>query len=246
MITLRRGADRATVQRHKQVVRISFPTPLAVVGAIASPPGYGSLLALDEHHLPPGCGVSRHAADEAEILTWMIAGTLAQDDASGRSGVVDAGEWQLMRMARGLHQQERNASQTSWAHFIRLSLRPPTARAPFSASQVRVSLADRRRGWYLIASSDGRRGSLLLGQNVSVSAVALATGQHVLHALDAGRAAWVHVVRGSAEVDDLVVGSGDGLGVSNVPAVSMLAREDTEVLLVDLPAPLEAVLGATG
>lgn len=235
-----------TVQRHKQVVRISFPTPSAVVGTSASPTGYGCLLALDEHHLPPGCGVSRHAADEAEILTWMIAGTLAQEDGSGRSGVVDAGEWQLMRMARGLHQQERNASETSWAHFIRLSLRPPAARAPFSASQVRVSLADRRRGWYLIASSDGRRGSLSLAQDVSVSAVALLNGQHVLHVLNAGRAAWVHVVRGSAAVDDLVVGAGDGLGISDAPAVSMLAREDTEVLLVDLPAPFEAVLGATG
>jgi redox-sensitive bicupin YhaK (pirin superfamily) len=245
VITLLRAAERVTVQRHKQVVLITFPTPVAPETAQS---GYGTLLSFDEHHVPPACGVSRHSSDEAEILTWMMSGTLAQDDTSGRSGVVDAGEWQLMRMARGLQHHERNASQSEWARFVRLSLRPPMARAPFSAAQVRVTLADRRRGWYLIASPDGRRGSLVLGQSVTVWAVALGSGQHVLHAIEAGRAAWLHVVRGSAELGDLLVCTGDSVGVSEAPAVSLLAREDTEVLLVDLPAPAQvlAMSEATG
>ena len=59
-------------------------------------------------------------------------------------------------------------------------------------------------------------------------------GQHVVYELVVGRSAWLHLVRGEAALGDLVLGTGDGAGVSAERAVSLTAREDTELFLLDL------------
>jgi redox-sensitive bicupin YhaK (pirin superfamily) len=59
-------------------------------------------------------------------------------------------------------------------------------------------------------------------------------GQHVVHELSQGRTAWLHLVLGELTLGDLVLTTGDGAGFTAERAVSLTAREETELLLVDL------------
>ena len=63
-------------------------------------------------------------------------------------------------------------------------------------------------------------------------------GQHVVHELAQGRSAWLHLVQGEAALGDIVLTTGDGVGLTAERAVSLTAREETEILLLDLGVEL--------
>jgi redox-sensitive bicupin YhaK (pirin superfamily) len=62
----------------------------------------------------------------------------------------------------------------------------------------------------------------------------LEPGHHVVHTLTPGRAAWLHIVQGEVKFGDLVLTTGDGAGVAAERSVSLTAREDSEILLLDV------------
>ncbi len=231
MITLRRANERHHDRRRKREVWHTFH-PEDRADALAG--GFGTLEILDEDRLPPGAGVPRHPHRDAEIVTYVREGSLAHEDSMGRSGVIHAGEFQRMTAGRGIRHSETNASRTDWAHVFQIWLRPSEAGLEPSHEQKRFSAAERRGGLCVVASPDARRGSLPIHQDALVYSAMLDPGQHVIHELSQGRRAWLHLVQGEVTLGDTVLTTGDGAGVTAEPAVSLTAREETEILLVDL------------
>jgi redox-sensitive bicupin YhaK (pirin superfamily) len=87
----------------------------------------------------------------------------------------------------------------------------------------------------LIASSDGREGSVLIHQDAAIYATILNGADSVEHALEKGRTAYVHVIRGNVSVNGMELKGGDALKVTNEQAVTLARAEAAEVLLFDLP-----------
>ena len=100
--------------------------------------------------------------------------------------------------------------------------------------QKRFSAADRRGALCVVASPDARRGSLRVHQDALLYSAMLSPGKHVVHELGQGRCAWLHLVEGEVTLGDVVLSTGDGAGVTAERAVSLTARVETEILLVDL------------
>jgi redox-sensitive bicupin YhaK (pirin superfamily) len=233
MITLRRAAERHHDRRRKHEVWLTFDgrdrtDPLA--------DGFGALETLDEDRLSPGADLPLRPHRYAEIVTYVCRGALTCDDSLGRSGVIQAGEFRRTTTGRRSRYTETNASRTDWAHVFQLWLRPAEAELEPEREQKRFSTAERRGGLCVVASPDARRGSLRLHQDALLYSALLGPGKHVVHELLEGRSAWVHVVEGEITLGDLVLSSGDGAGLTAERAVSLTAREETEILLIDLGA----------
>jgi redox-sensitive bicupin YhaK (pirin superfamily) len=139
-----------------------------------------------------------------------------------------------MTSGRDSRHSERNASGTDWAHVFRISLLPIVAGLRSSHKLKRVSAADRRGVLCVVASQDGRKGSLLIRQHASIYSAMFDPGQHLIHELLPGHRAWLHVVRGEATLGDDVLVAGDGAGIAAEPAISFTARTEGEILLFDL------------
>ena len=150
--------------------------------------------------------------------------------------MLQAGEFQRTTPGREVRQGETNASRTDWAHVFRLWLRPSEAELDPGREQKRFSTAERRGALCVVASPDARRGSLRLHQDALLYSALLGPGKHVVHALPEGRSAWLHLVEGEITLGDVILFSGDGAGLTAERAVSLTAREETEILLVDLGA----------
>jgi hypothetical protein len=163
-------------------------------------------------------------------------GALAYEDSMGRSGVIHAGEFQRMTPGRGIHHSQTNASRTDDAHVFQIGLRPWEADLDSGQEQKRFSAAQRRGGLCVVASPDARKGSLRIHQDALMYSAMLDPGQHLVHELSQGRRAWLHLVQGEVSIGDLVLTAGDGVGISAERAVSLTAREEAEILLVDLGA----------
>jgi redox-sensitive bicupin YhaK (pirin superfamily) len=233
MIMLRRANERHHERRGKQDIWLTFypqdrSDPLA--------DGFGALELLNENRLPPGAGVPSHPRHDAEIVTYVREGALAYDESKGYSGVTHAGEFRRVTAGRSVRHSETNASRTDWAHFFQIWLRPWAAGLEPSHEQKRFSAAERRGGLYAVASPDARRGSLRLRQDALIYSAMLDPGQHVVHELSAGRSAWLHLVHGEAILGNIVLTAGDSAGLTTERAVSLTARAEAEILLLDLGA----------
>lgn len=231
MITLRRTKERHHERRHKGDAWLTFyrqdrEDPLA--------DGFGNLEILSEDRLPPRADATRPRRHDADIVTYVREGALTYADSSGRSGVILAGEFRRMSAGRRTRHSERNASGTDWAHVFRIWLRSADLGVEADHEQRRFSAAERRGMLCTIASPDGRRGSLRIRQDALIFSAILDPGQHVIHELPPGRCAWLHLVQGEVTIGDVVLTTGDGAGVTAELAVSLTAREETEILLIDL------------
>ncbi len=87
----------------------------------------------------------------------------------------------------------------------------------------------------MVASPGGRDGSLTIHQAAEVFLSSLAAGERVEHEPAAGRHAWLQVLRGVVQLNDLPLAAGDGAAVSDEKSLTVLATEPSEVMLFDLP-----------
>ena len=227
MMRLRRAEDRHHDSDSKQEVWRTFAPPGR---------GFGVLELLDEDRLGPGEAVLGIAHHDAEVITYVREGALAHGDSSGHSGVIQTGEFHRLTPGPNIRHSVTNASLVEWAHIFRIAIRPREVGLACSLEQKRFYAADRRGLLCVVASADGQRGSLRLQQDALVYSGLLEPGQHVIHELSTGRSAWLHVVQGAVTLGDLVLSRGDGVGFTGDRAVSLTAREASEILLLDLGA----------
>jgi redox-sensitive bicupin YhaK (pirin superfamily) len=234
MITLRRATERLHEQNRKFETWLTFD-PQERAGGFSN--GWGNIVSLKECRLAPGAGVPRASSHDVEIVTYVCEGALAYENSLGSSGVVQAGEFKRVTTGRGLHRSQTNASRTDWAHFFQIHLLPSKLDLDPGHEQKRFTAAQRRGGLCIVASPDARRGSLHIHQDALIYSALLDPGKHLVRELSPGRSAWLHVVRGQVTLGDLVLGIGDGAGVTAERAVSLTAAEESDILLVDLGEP---------
>jgi len=230
MITLRKNDERRRIKSDGHESWLTFYPP-ELPGQ--STENFGPLTAFDEILLAPSGTSVPLPCEEAEVVTYAYKGALAQEDSTGNSGVIYAGEFQHMSTGCGIRRKATNPSLTDWAHLFRISLQPSEVGLGCAHEQRRFPAAQRHNMLCVIASTDGRNGSLNIQQDALVYSSLLDPGHHLVHELLRGRRVWLHVIHGEAILQDIVLTQGDGVGVTFEPSVSLTALENTEVLFVD-------------
>ncbi len=255
MITLLRAAERRHEHRRTHDVWHTFHPSMRQ----HCPAGcFGVLEDIDEGRLRPSASTLHRSVRAAEIITYVRDGNIAYEYSGGKSSVIGAGEFQQRSVARGARENQQTTSRVDAAHSFQLcsrALAAPAggseearARPPRSEAgdgPKRFSAAERRGVLCVVASHDGRHGSLRIAQDALMHSSILEPGQHVVHELEGDRIAWLHVVQGEVGVGDAILGTGDGAGIVADRAVSITARQVTEILLLNLnPSPRVAPNGA--
>lgn len=196
--------------------------------------GFRSLRVINDDRVKPGAGFGTHGHRDMEILSYVLEGGLEHKDSTGGGGVIRPGEIQFMRAGTGVTHSEYNASKTEPVHFLQIWVVPDTRGLAPRYDQKTFDADAARRGFVLLASKDGREGSIPVHQDVALWMTRLGAGDERAHALAPGRHAWVHVARGAVKLDGHALDEGDGAAVSEEAGVHLMGRGDAEVLLFDL------------
>ena len=228
MISLRRSDERCHIRRGLARHDLTFGASLAHERYRQR---FHALVGLDEDCMPPGATTRRRASRAAEVVTYVLEGAVSQD-ASPPARLV-AGEFQSWHVERNGH-YHGNASQTERAHCFQISLRRQDANAEPSVQQRRFPVGDRRDALRIVASPDGRDGSLQIAADALIYSATLQLGQHIAHELSPARGVWLHIVSGEARLGPLVLRTGDGTGITNERVLSLTASAPTELLMIDL------------
>jgi redox-sensitive bicupin YhaK (pirin superfamily) len=140
-----------------------------------------------------------------------------------------------MTAGTGIRHSEFNASETEPVHLYQIWLLPDREGLPPSYEQRFFPASERYGRLRLVASPDGRDGSLTISQDARVFLSSLDIGDQVTHELEPGRHAWLQLLRGAVEVNGVRLIAGDGLAVSDEASLNVLAAEPSEIMLFDLP-----------
>ena len=230
MITLRRSGERRHIPGRGQDTWMTF-NPESLQDPLRL--GFRTLEALNEQMLAPGIGFLIRPDRNTEMFTYVQQGTLVQEDASGRTRVLERGECRCSTVGSGTTHRTVNGSLTEYAHAFQCCITPDREDLYRRPQQKRFPVAERRGILRLTASPQGIDGSLRMHQDIRVYSSLLDPGHHLIHELACRRAAWLHVVSGRIQLIEHRLGSGDGACLVEEPAASWTALEPSEILLFD-------------
>jgi redox-sensitive bicupin YhaK (pirin superfamily) len=196
--------------------------------------GFRSLRVINEDRVGPGQGFGTHPHRDMEIVSYVLAGALEHKDNMGTSSVIRPGEVQRMTAGSGVLHSEYNPSRTDPVHFLQIWILPEKRGLKPGYEQKAFPEEERRNQLRLVASRDGRDGSLTIHQDAELYTSLLQKGRKVGHALRHGRHAWVQVTRGGITLNGSAMSAGDGAAVSGEKSLELGASEDAEVLMFDL------------
>lgn len=195
---------------------------------------FRALRVINEDRVQPSQGFGTHGHRDMEILTWILSGTLAHKDNSGRAGTIAPGDAQRMTAGSGITHSEFNASATEPVHLLQIWLLPEAHGLTPDYEQRHFPDSERRNQLRLVASRGGEQDSVHWNQDARLYATLLDPGAAVELSLAPGRAAWIQVGHGRVEVNGALLGAGDGAAVEQEALVSLRALEAAEVLVFDL------------
>ena len=196
--------------------------------------GFRSLRVINEDRVQGGKGFGTHPHRDMEIISYVLSGALQHKDSMGTGSVIRPGDVQRMSAGTGVTHSEFNSSPSEEVHFLQIWIMPDARGIAPSYAQKHFTEAERQGQLKLVASKDGREGSLSIHQDASLFAGLLDPGQRVAYELAVGRYAWLHVARGKVEVGGVELLAGDAAAFEQGGEIAVQGREASELLLFDL------------
>jgi redox-sensitive bicupin YhaK (pirin superfamily) len=202
--------------------------------------GFGTLRVINDDIVAPSRGFGRHPHRDMEILSYVLEGALQHGDSMGNGSVIVPGDVQRMSAGTGVVHSEANPSATEPVRFLQIWIEPERRGLPPGYEQTRFTPESRQGVLRLVASRDGRDGSVTVHQDANLYATLLGLGQRVEVPIAAGRRVWVQVARGSVAVNGEPLSEGDGAALESDERLTLEATGlqtptgESEVLVFDL------------
>jgi len=196
--------------------------------------GFRSLRVISEDRVAPGRGFGMHPHADMEILTVVLSGALEHRDSMGNASTIRPGDVQRMSAGTGIRHSEQNASDDEPVHLLQIWIEPERRGLVPSYAEAGFPAEERRGRLRLVASRDGRDGSVSMHQDVDLYASLLEAGESVTHRLRPGRGAWIQIAAGTVNLNGVTLEAGDGAAVEDEESLTLEATSSSEFLLFDL------------
>ena len=196
--------------------------------------GFSALRVINEDRVSAGQGFGTHGHRDMEIISYVLEGALAHKDSIGTGSTIAPGDVQRMSAGTGVRHSEFNASDAEPVHFLQIWLLPEAEGIEPSYEQ-KAFAQEREDTLRLVASREGREGSLKVHSNADIYATILSPGAKARHAFAPGRIGWLQVARGALEVNGVKLEEGDGLAIADEAQIDLKALDaEAEALVFDM------------
>ena len=197
--------------------------------------GFGPLRVINEDRVAAGMGFGTHGHRDMEIISYVLEGALGHKDSMGNGSVIRPGDVQRMSAGTGVRHSEFNEQKEGRTHFLQIWIEPDQRGIAPSYEEKHFTAAQKRGQLRLIASPDGRDGSVVIHQQATLHAGLFDAGERGSLPIGEGRRAYVHVARGAVRVNGQALTAGDALKLSGEREVVIDHGDAAEVLVFELP-----------
>ncbi|HPU13270.1 MAG TPA: pirin family protein [Aeromicrobium sp.] len=178
--------------------------------------GFGPIVAINEEQLAPGAGYDEHQHSDAEIVTWVLEGTLAHEDSTGNGGQIRPGTAQRLSAGTGVTHAERNASASEPLTFVQMMLRSTNEADPqYDLRQIPVGA--------------GLHETVEMHSPARLQVARPTTAKPLEVEVVSG--ALIHVTAGEIYCAGERLGKGDEIRISAAGAVQIVGTEPAEALV---------------
>ncbi len=195
---------------------------------------FRSLRVINEDRVAAGRGFPTHSHRDMEIITYILAGALEHRDSMGNGSVIRPGDVQRMSAGTGVAHSEFNPSDADPVHLLQIWIMPRERDLPPGYEQKAFAEDERCNRLRLVASEDGRDGSVTIQQDAKLYAAIVERDTTIEHTLTENRYAWLQVARGNVSLNGHQLSQGDGAAISRELSLKILASDEAELLLFDL------------
>lgn len=196
--------------------------------------GFRSLRVINEDRVSGGAGFPTHGHRDMEIITYVLDGALEHKDSLGTGSIIKPGDVQRMSAGTGIRHSEYNPSKTEPLHLLQIWILPNQERLTPSYEQKTFSQTEKQGKLRLVASPEGREGSVTVHQDVNLYAAVLEKGDRISYTLQPNRHVWLQVAKGNASLNDYPLKAGDGVAISDTEQLEIGTDSQGEILLFDL------------
>ena len=231
MLTLRRSQDRGYADHGwlKSFHSFSFAGYYDPAHM-----GWGNLRVINEDRIAPGTGFGTHGHRDMEIISYVLSGELAHKDNMGNGRSIPPGDVQRMSAGRGVMHSEYNHAPSDVTHFLQIWIEPDVGGIAPSYEQKTFGVEDKRGRLRLVAAPGGAEGSVTIHADARLYAGLFDGAEQATLALQPGRKAYVHLIRGALNVNGQALQGGDAALLSDEATLALDAGQDAEVLVFDL------------
>lgn len=197
---------------------------------------FGVLRVLNDDQVEPGMGFGTHPHDNMEIISIPLQGDLEHRDSMGNIAVIKKGDVQIMSAGTGVTHSEYNRNKDQQVKFLQIWVIPNKKNASPRYDQITLKDEDRHNKLQQILSPNPEDAGVWINQNAWFSLGNLDQGfatKYPVKAKDNG--VYIFVLSGSLTVNGQKLNTRDGFGIWNTSELDLVANEQTEVLLMDVP-----------
>lgn len=198
--------------------------------------GWGNLRVINEDRIAPGTGFGTHGHRDMEIISYVLQGNLAHKDSMGNVKGIPPGDVQRMSAGSGVRHSEFNHAPDQTTHFLQIWIEPNVTGIEPGYEQKSFAETEKRGHLRLVASNGGAKGSVHINADAALYAGLFDGDETAELALNPARKAYVHVVRGSIEVNGEKLLGGDAAVLDAEGRISLARGDQAEVLVFDLAA----------
>ncbi len=192
---------------------------------------WGAIRVWNDDRIAARSGFPPHPHRDMEIVTYVRTGVITHKDSLGNLGRTATGDVQVMSAGTGVTHAEYNLEDEDtslfqiWIETDRPAAQPRWGAMPFP----KESREDR---FQLLASGDPADGALTINADARIFGATLNSGETIDYAADLARHLYL-VPSGRVEVNGTAAAARDGVAITGEEQVSVIALDDTELVLVD-------------
>jgi redox-sensitive bicupin YhaK (pirin superfamily) len=197
---------------------------------------FGALRVLNDDFVDGGMGFGTHPHDNMEIISIPLSGDLEHKDSMGNVAVIKQNDVQILSAGTGIYHSEYNKNKDKKVNFLQIWVFPKVRNIEPRYDQINFKPEDRVNKLQQIVSPSKTDAGVWINQDAWFHLGNFKKGFATDYSIkQKGNGVYVFVIDGDVTINEQKLNKRDGFGVWDVEKLSIVADNDAEVLLMEVP-----------
>ena len=197
---------------------------------------FGALRVLNDDRVSAGEGFGTHPHDNMEIVSIPLFGELEHKDSMGNHGTITTGEIQVMSAGTGIFHSEFNKNKDKEVQFLQIWILPDKKNVTPRYDQISIADIAKPDELSQILSPNPNDQGVWIHQQAWFYIGELSKGWNGKYNLNVkNNGVYFFVIEGEVSIAGQALNRRDGLGVSETDEIEIIAKNDSRLLVMEVP-----------
>lgn len=198
---------------------------------------FGTLRVINDDTIAGGEGFGKHPHDNMEIISIPLFGDLEHKDSMGNSGIIKAGDVQVMSAGTGIFHSEFNANKDKPVGLFQIWVFSNKKNVEPRYEQMTMTFLDSKNKFEQIVSPKKDDEGLWIYQDAWFNIGSFDEGIKETYKIKkSGNGVFAMVIEGEFEIAGQNLSRRDGLGIWETESIEITSKSsDSRILLMDIP-----------